>query len=152
MKMTSLLVAALALVMLGSTVANAEEMDLSKALVGKWEGEMTKGPKDKAQRNNARTLVIGQVRKQDGKWIVEDAKWGVTGQELGPIEVTLEVNGGVPTLQFQHQSENARGGRTGTSSAKLSLNSEGVLAGTLHLGGVGPSNEPIRPVKLKKME
>ena len=151
MKTTSLLVAALAFVMLGSTVANAQGMDLSKALVGKWKGEMTKGLRDTGQRNNARTLVIGQVRKQDGKWIVDDAQWGVTGKGLHPVQVTLEVDGGVPKLQFKFKSEKGRGKGTGTTSAKLSL-SDGLLVGTLNLGGVNPKNDPMRQVKLKKVE
>jgi hypothetical protein len=150
MKTMSLLLAVLGLVVFGTTASGAGDSDLSKVLVGKWAGEIAPGPKDR-NMNYDRTLVIGQIQEQDGKWIVQKAWWGVTGSKLVPIQVTVEVNGGAPTIQFEFHSANGRGWGTGVTSAKLSL-TEGLLMGTLHLGGVGPNDDPMRQLKLKKVE
>jgi hypothetical protein len=145
MKTICLLLAMLTFIMVGSAVSKADQIDLAKALVGKWEGEIARGQMDKGW-NYGRTLVIGQVREQDGKWIVERARWGVTGMGLAPVQVTLGVDGGEPTLEFDIPAGQVK------NSAKLGLIKEGVLAGVLHLTRVGFKNDNMRPMTLKKVE
>ena len=145
MKTTCLLLAVLTFIMAGTAVSRADQTDLAKALVGRWEGEIARGQMDKAW-NYGRTLVIGQVREQDGKWIVERARWGVTGMKLARVQVTLEVDGGEPTLEFDIPAGDVK------NSAKLGLTKEGLLAGVLHLTRVGFKNDNMRPMTLKRVE
>lgn len=134
MKTASVIAAVSFLLALCLGTAEAQ-LNLSKVLAGKWEGEYQKDPKEKF--DNARTLVIGKVREEGGKWIVEDAKFGVTGKKLYPTEVILEVVGEEVTIQFTTDV----GGLI-----KLKLSGENLLAGTY------ARTASIRPTKLKKVE
>jgi hypothetical protein len=101
MKTTTLVLAVLALIMVGAIAPRAEEMDLSKALVGKWEGEFQRRGKGQGtpSTQNVRTLVIESVRKQDGKWVVETVQYGVPGK-MRPENVTLNLNGSDVRLEL----------------------------------------------------
>ena len=145
MKTMSLLLVLVAFVTVGPAVSRADQIDLAKALVGRWEGQIARGQMDKGWDYD-RTLVIDQVCEQGGKWIVERARWGVTGRQLAPVEVRLEVDGDQPTLDFDIHAGGVQ------NSATLRLTKEGVLAGILHLARVGFKNDNMRPMTLKKVE
>lgn len=124
------------------------QVDLSKVLVGRWEGE-GQGPKVrtgyrpkgrkpyKDKSEDDRTLVIGQVREQEGKWIVEGAKYGRAGERLHGVEVVLDVNGDDVVIQFDTRDD---------AHMKLKLTKENFLVGTRvkHKGFV--------PMEFKKVE
>jgi len=141
MKTVSVLLAVLVFVMFGAAVSRAEELDPSKALVGKWEGQYVKDPAD-VSGDNARTLVIVRVQQQDGKWVVSEAKWGISGGRLAPVEVKLEVIDGVPTIHFEP---------TPMNPVMLRLTPEG-LTGTIKMLSRGRGGWGVRPMKLKRVE
>jgi hypothetical protein len=144
----SIVAAALGLLVLAS-VPSWAQMDLPKVLVGKWEGELERpkghtGQHPKAFRHSteqpqdARTLVIQEVREEDGKWVVTKAQYGITGKKLSRVDVTLDVRDNEVTLQFE----------TGAGSqVKLKLTGENALVGTLAIPRQG-----ITSMELKKVE
>ena len=142
--------AALVLILVAfALVPSQAQVDLTKVLVGKWEGELERpkghtGQHPKAFRHSteqpqdARTLVIQEVREEDGKWVVTKAQYGITGKKLSRVDVTLDVRDNQVTLQFE----------TGAGSqAKLKLTGENALVGTL-----GIPRQGITPMELKKVE
>ena len=58
MMTTSPLLAVLVFVMLGTSASGAEQMDLSKILVGTWEGEIQRQSKG---QETGRTLIINPM-------------------------------------------------------------------------------------------
>jgi hypothetical protein len=101
MKTTTLILAVLALIMVGVIAPRAEEMDLAKALVGKWEGEFQRRGKGQGtpSTQNVRTLEIESVRKQDGKWVVEKVQYGLPGK-MRPENVKLNMTGSDVRLEL----------------------------------------------------
>lgn len=116
-------------------ITSKAQTDLPKVLVGKWEGEFSKVVK--GQIDTQRTLVIGQVREQDGKWVVEGARYGVTGKKLDSVDVTLEVTGDQVRMEF----DTPVGG-----CVKLQLSKGNILTGT-YVRTVG-----FRTMELRKVE
>jgi hypothetical protein len=135
----------LIVVLVGVALATAgiagSQLDVAKALEGKWEGEFLKEATDKFE--NARTLVIGKARQEDGKWLVEGARYGITGKGLGRMDVRLNVDGDKVTLEFETPGAK--------NPVKLSLAPDGTLGGTIYLATVSNRNQ-FRPFKLKKVE
>ena len=88
-----------ALVLLAPRLVPLEAgMDLSKVLVGQWEGEMHAGVR--CRDRYPMKLVIESIRQQGEKWIADRAKWGAVGQDARPIKVTLEVTDGDVFVRF----------------------------------------------------
>jgi hypothetical protein len=141
--MRSFLIAGLLGIAFVGAIPAQGQMDVAKALEGKWEGEFVKESRDKFE--NARTLIIGKVREEGGKWIIERARYGITGKELGPIDVKLNVEGDKVALAFETQAQTK-------NPVKLSLAPDGTLGGSIYLAGVGSKNNPQRPFKLRKVE
>jgi hypothetical protein len=147
--MKTVFVTALAVLLALAFVPSQAQTDLSKVLIGKWEGELEKPKGPGAHRPKAfrpsteqpvdgRTLVIQEVREEGGKWVVTRAQYGITGKRLGRVDVTLDMMGNEVTLQFE----------TGAGSqAKLKLTGENALVGTLAIPRGG-----ITPMELKKVE
>ena len=130
-------VAVLVPILVASTFLPAHaQVDLAKALVGRWEGEIRK-VHPKQALGTAWTLLIEQVREQGGKWAVERAQFGETGKPLRPIQVRVEVRGEEVTVTFAPPR----------SSATLRLSGGNVLVGSVHMATLGTS-----PMELKKVE
>ena len=112
------------------------QIDAPKILVGKWEGQI------QVSRTVSpfpdRTLAIKSVREQEGKWLVE-ARFGVTGRRLEPVDVTLKVVGEELTLHFRTSAG---------ADVKLSLYKKEYLDGFYLFPGAGAE----RPIRLKKAE
>jgi len=135
MKAASIIIVAVSF-FLGLALGTAEaQMNLAKVLPGKWQGEYQREPKEKF--DNARTLVIGQLREESGKWIVEDAKFGVTGKKLYPIDVKLDAIGDEVKIEFTTD---------GGGLVKLKLSGENLLTGTFVRAAM------FRPTKFQKVE
>jgi hypothetical protein len=92
-----LLAAALLLCGAGASLA---QVDVAKALVGRWEGEQQYlvNQKDDPRR----TLVISSVEQMDGKWIA-DARFGTPAQQ-GRFKIPVEVNGNEVRLLWKGAS------------------------------------------------
>ena len=88
---TALVVGVLALL----SVPSESQPDLSKVLVGKWEGNAPRA----SGGDPRRTLVFESVRQEGGRWIAE-AKFGIPGRPLVPVDVTLDVTGAIVRVQF----------------------------------------------------
>jgi hypothetical protein len=114
------------------------QVDLGKALVGTWEGELTFRT---STADTNRTLVIKSVAQQDGKW-VGDGLYGTTGKNLSKVSIDVDVTGRRPSLQFT-SSEG--------SVIKLELLDPKSLVGTLTLSGSRKGGAD-RPLKLEKKE
>jgi hypothetical protein len=111
----------------------AAQVDVAKALVGKWEGRVGReiqGPELPPER----ILVISAVREQDGKWVAE-ARYGIPGRNLGKVEPTVQVTGNDILVEFV--SPGIRGG----SQVQLRLQGERVLIGTLRPVGSNRAGE-----------
>lgn len=74
--------------------------DLSKVLVGKWEGEMAQPRIGKAQIDLARTLVISEVNEKAGTGSAK-GEYGISGQRLAPVAITIKPSDGGTQLEFQ---------------------------------------------------
>ena len=136
MMTTSPLLAVLVFVMLGTSASGAEQMDLSKILVGTWEGEIQRQSKG---QETGRTLIIETVREQDGKWIVDAAKWGIHRGNIHPVDAVLNVSGSDVNLELD---------KVGAGGGKLSLKlvKDEALVGTI-LTGRGPTSIELRKAK-----
>ncbi len=143
-------VAAVVVLLALVVIPTEAQMDLSKVLVGKWEGKFQTEDRDRRVKGRTvnvertehlRTLIIGQVREQDGKWIVGNVKFGETGKPLGAVIVTLEMAGGEANIQFITGAGNP---------VKLRLSKEDLLVGTISVSSI--SGSAFRPIEFKKAE
>jgi hypothetical protein len=117
--------------------ASAQMMDLSKALVGKWDGEY----KTRGRDDPNRTLIIKSVTERDGKWFAEGL-YGITGKGLGKVMIDVDASGRRPSIQFT----------TGANSVvRLELFDAKSLVGTLTLAGSREGGSD-RGIKLNKVE
>ena len=112
------IIAAFLIVLTSIGVLDAQR-DLAKALVGKWEGQLDVSGLTGVGFPPERTLIIESVRGESGEWVVE-AKFGVTGRRLVPVNVGVETVGSEIILRFV-TAENAR--------VKLTLLKEKYLDG-----------------------
>jgi hypothetical protein len=145
----SIVAAALGLLVLAS-VPSWAQMDLAKVLVGKWKGKYATESRDLRKKGRTvdveraahlRTLIIGQVREQDGRWIVGEARYGEPGKGLKPIDAKVEMTSGEANIQFV---------TPGGNPVKLSLSKEGLLVGTIAVDS--KKGSAFRPMELKKVE
>ncbi len=112
-----------------------ESLDLPKTLVGRWEGEFQKESHDRF--NNRRVLSIGDVEHVGDSWVVRNVRFAGN-----PVEATLDVHDGVPTIEFQ----------TGIGNpVKLTLK-DGDLIGMISIRGVAKNSTPVRPMRLHKVK
>lgn len=117
---------------LGSPVAQA---DLRKVLVGKWEGDVQVLDRSDPKR----TLVIDSV---DASAKSAQGRWGITGQGLGQVRITIGDDAGKVSLKFT----------TGTNtSVRLDLVGDKDLAGTFTPQGTQQSLRDLT-VRLKKID
>lgn len=124
--MKSISVAAALLVFLAISLdSSVAQEDLSRVLVGTWEGDISAKP----QSQSRRVLIIESVHEQDGRWIVDAAEYGRPGWYMHREPVVLKTRGDDVSLQF------GRPAYDGLLS--LGFVSADTLAGTVltHLGG-----------------
>ena len=142
--MNSKILAALVLAVLGTVLALSSgfgQVDLAKALVGKWEGELELA--SGVTGNPNRTLIIESVTQRDGNW-VGTGRFGITGQGLGKVEIEISDSGGRPFIRFV----------TGApSTVRLQLTGARELTGATTFSGAsntGRGND--RALKLEKKD
>jgi len=141
-----LALALLLVTLVGVQEAAAQGIDLSKALVGTWKGEV-----QMASGTYPRTLIIKSV-EVSGRRAVADAQYGGSGGYGGPSGTTLEP----VDLQIEHSSSGVllRFRAEDLSPVELSLYRDGqhlmgsVLAPSIARGG---ARTPA-PIKLQKVE
>jgi hypothetical protein len=115
--------------------------DLTKSLVGKWEGqiELASG----VTGNPNRTLIIESVTQKDGTWMAA-GRFGITGQGLGKVDIEVSESGGRPFIRFV----------TGApSTVRLSLTGARELTGATTFSGAsntGRGND--RALRLEKKD
>jgi hypothetical protein len=120
--------------------SSGAQEDLTKALVGRWEGDVQiVGVKGNPDQN--RTLVIESVTQSDGQWTGK-GKFGITGKGLGPVQIEIEPSGGRPSIRFV----------TGANATvRLQLADEKHLVGTRSAPGAGVRGSQDRPVRLERI-
>ncbi len=125
-------VAAVVVVLAFVLVFSEAQTDLSRVLVGKWEGEIEqpqvtrqKGGKQAGgaveRRENTRFLILEKIHEQGGKWVVDKASFGQEGKTPKPVEVSLQVSGGEVNVEFETEAG---------AKVKLRLSGDNVLSGT----------------------
>jgi hypothetical protein len=80
-----------------STSANEE--DLVKKLIGKWEGTVA------IKNDPFRTLVIDSVKRDGDQWIAT-GRWGNTDKKGMKVDIKIQVNGGDLSLAFDAAAGN----------------------------------------------
>jgi hypothetical protein len=102
------------------------QVDLAKALVGRWEGEVQwAGGAGSGAGDPNRTLIIESVTQKDSKWVATGG-YGITGKGLGKVEIEVGDSGGRPFIRFV---------TGGNSTVRLALTGAKDLTGTLTLPG-----------------
>ena len=129
------IIAAFLIVLTSIGVLDAQG-DLAKVLVGKWEGQLDVSGLTGVGFPPERTLIIESVRGESGEWVVE-AKFGVTGRRLVPVNVGVETVGSEIILRFV-TADNSR--------VKLTLLKEKYLDGQVERSDF---RRPI-PIRLEK--
>jgi hypothetical protein len=124
-------------------VGAAAAQDVSKVLKGTWKGEVqvSQGQQPQGggpQHESVRTLVIEDVKQQDGKYTAK-AKFG-TAQKLSPIDLKVETAGKDVVLRFETPAR---------SVVKLTLKDNKSLVGSLALDGGGGKEFPFKLDKSK---
>jgi hypothetical protein len=84
------------MLMVGPGLAPAQ-VDLAKALVGRWEGEIALRFQKTA--NPGLVLVITSVKEEGGRWTA-DARSGTKTSGLGPAKVEIDNSGKRPSLRW----------------------------------------------------
>jgi hypothetical protein len=126
--------------MLGTEFATAQ-VDLTKALVGKWEGEIEQRTVRTA--NPGLILVITSVREEGGRWIA-DGRAGTRTGRPAPVKIDIDASGKQPSLRWTEGTGNIY---------NVYLVDEKNLVGTATLTmGTLPKGPRDRSVKLEKME
>jgi hypothetical protein len=127
---------------LGTGVA-AAQVDLAKALVGTWKGEIQAVTK---KGDPALTLIISSVKQEGGKWVADARLGGADAAKTGPVDIDIDTSGSKPSLRFK--------GAAG-AEYNLSLFGDKELVGTATLSsaqarrGTGSRD---RSVRLEKKE
>lgn len=127
----------LALATLGVPKSEAQ-VDLAKALIGKWAGEVQ-------QRGTGgdpnRTLIIEAVTQTEGKWVAQ-GKYGMTGKGLGRVQMEVDAGGGKPWVRFVTAAN---------LTVRLDLFDEKHLVGKVTLAGAR-QQDPDRAIRLEKVD
>jgi hypothetical protein len=122
--------------------AVAAQTDLTKPLVGRWEGEVDyRGVPSDPSRAPHRTLIVRSVTQKEGKWVAE-GRFGIIGKGLAPVEMEVDTEGSKPSLRFVN----------GPITVRLQLLDDKHLAGTFTPPAVGRrGSEPLQ-IRLEKQE
>ncbi len=127
--------------MLGTGVA-AAQVDVGKALVGTWKGELQQ--RSQKDADPTLVLVIKSVKEENGKWMA-DARVGATEDKTAKVNLEIDTSGAKPAVRW-----------TGGKGAvyDLSLLDDKNLVGTalLTTGAGGANRDRSRSVKLEKKE
>jgi hypothetical protein len=129
-------------------VLSEAQTDLSRVLVGKWEGEIErpqvtrpKGGKQAGgaveRRENTRFLILEKIHEQGGRWVVDKASFGQEGKTPKPVEVSLQVSGGEVSVEFETEAG---------AKVKLRLSGDNVLSGTW------VQTQKFQKLEMKKVE
>jgi hypothetical protein len=122
MKRIARIAGSLVMLVLIIAPASRAQLDPSKVLLGKWEGEIG-GLSRRSDPN--RTLIIDSVAERDGK-LVAEGRYGITGKGLGKVQINVDSSGSHPSIQFT----------TGANlPVRLNLIDEKSLVGTITLPG-----------------
>lgn len=126
--------------MLGTGVA-AAQVDLAKALVGTWQGEIQRRTSKEADPGV--TLIINSVKQEDGKWVADARLGGAEGGKTVKVNIDIDTSGSKPSLRFK----GAKG-----AEYDLSLFNDKELVGTavLTTSSTGGARDRSRSVKLEK--
>ena len=128
--------------MVGAGGAPAQ-VDLAKALVGTWQGELQQRTKKGADA--ALTLIINSVKQEDGKWVADARFGGGEGGKTAKVSIDIDTSGSKPSLRFK--------GASGTEY-DVSLFNDKELVGTavLTTSQAGGARARDRSVKFEKKE
>jgi hypothetical protein len=130
--------------MVGSLIGGpaAAEIDLAKALVGTWEGEVERmGVTGDPSRDAQRTLVIQAVTSQADKWVGE-GRFGITGRRLAPVQIEVDASGNTPSIRFVN----------GPMTIRLQLLDDKHLAGTFTPPAAGRRGSEPLPLRMEKKD
>jgi hypothetical protein len=122
------------------SIAAAQAVDPTKALIGTWEGTVPVG------NQRERTIVIKSMKpKEEGGWVAQGT-YGITGEKLGGQTYDVSLQNGEIVLEFVTRAK---------SPARLVLKGDNRLDGTINLVvGVPGQGQRARDVtfKLEKVE
>jgi hypothetical protein len=119
---------------LGVSLAWAQA-DPSKALIGKWEGDVQQQSRGRTSAD--RTLVVDSAQGTSWK-----GHYGITGQKMGKVDGELDTTTTPPAIRF----------KTGGSTVELRLLDDKNLAGTIRTPGAKQHGTSDVPMRLKKVE
>ena len=118
----------------------AAQVDLAKALVGTWEGELQLRVK---KADPVMSLVITSVKQEDGKWVADGRFGGAKGKKV-PVKIDVDTSGSKPSLRWK--------GASGTEY-DVSLLDDKHLTGTATLTTTqAPKGDRDRTMKFEKTE
>ncbi len=124
---------------LGTGVA-AAQVDLAKALVGTWKGELQQRTQKGA--DPVLTLIIASVKQEDGKWVADARLGGADAAKTAKVSIDIDTTGSKPALRFK--------GGSGVEY-NVSLFSDKELVGTAVLTtSQGARGSRDRSVKFEK--
>src|SRR5262245_44413631 len=129
---------ALSVLILSATSFAYSQGELTKALIGKWEGEIAPPRIGRAQGESGRTLIVTDVREKDGAGSA-DGRFGITGQTLGAAPISIANAGGKTQLTFTS---------AGGAAVTLTLEDERTLSGSIKL----PRASEERGIRLRKTQ
>ena len=128
-----------ALVLALLVIAGSEaQTDPSKALIGKWQGEIQYTGK---AGNPNRVLVIESVSQKEGRGWIAEGRYGVT-KASGKVHIDVDTTGKVPSIRFVTDAN---------SIVKLNLVNDKWLTGTITYAGTSQRGND-RSMKLEKVE
>jgi hypothetical protein len=95
-----------------------------------------------AIKDGDRTLVIQSVTREGDQWIA-DGRFGITGNNLGKVDIKVTTSENGVTIEFTSRA---------SAPAKLKLEGDNELNGTLNVHGRRPGQLVDAQIKLKKVE
>jgi hypothetical protein len=132
----------LQILILGTATSGFAQVDPTKALIGRWEGQVESSS---APGGNQRTLMISSVKAQgEGEWIAR-GRFGFTGQvQEGPggQEISVSSKNNEIFIEF------ATG--TGKAPVRLKLVDDNTLKGTI--GGFDRGRAVNYRISLEKIK
>jgi hypothetical protein len=128
--------------LLGAGLA-AAQVDLAKALVGTWKGELQQRTQKGADPEL--TLIITSVKQESGKWVADARLGGAEGGKTAKVSIDIDTSGSKPALRFK----GAKG-----AEYDVSLFNDKELVGTASLttSQSGGARDRSRSVKFEKKE
>lgn len=127
--------------MLGTGVA-AAQVDVGKALVGTWKGELQQ--RSQKDADPTLVLVIKSVKEENGKWMA-DARVGATEDKTAKVNLEIDTSGAKPAVRWT-------GGKGAVYDRSLLDDKNLVGTALLTTGAGGANRDRSRSVKLEKKE